>query len=114
MIVSQQNSNRYQTLIPVSAATRTLEPFSPANGICRQTLVPLPQAGLRPGIPFVFNSKPRPLSYCNIIKLSQPATTLWGRWNPAGRFFNRPLRAEQPASKSADEIGAQVEKPAPQ
>ena len=42
MIVSQQNSSRHQTLIPVSAGARTLEPFSPANGICRQTLVPLP------------------------------------------------------------------------
>jgi hypothetical protein len=30
--------------------------------------------------------------------------------HPAGRFFNRPLGNEQPASKSADEIGAQLAK----
>jgi hypothetical protein len=30
--------------------------------------------------------------------------------NPAGRFFHRPLRTDEPRSDSADEIGAQLAK----
>ena len=56
MIVSQQNSSRHQTLIPVSTATRTLEPASPASGIAPDPtsgrlvrLVGLPVADLPDG-----------------------------------------------------------------